>query len=87
MNEHPYPEHQKLKAIADKSQAIHDFLEWLQDTKGGFLAVRAGRRQDAYPMRESLRTLLAEFYEIDLDKIEDEKRAMLDECRRLNEAG
>lgn len=32
MNE--YPEHEKLRAIQDKSQAIGEFLDWLQD--GGF---------------------------------------------------
>lgn len=25
-----YPEHEKLRAISDKSQAIGEFLEWLE---------------------------------------------------------
>jgi hypothetical protein len=29
-----YPEHDKLRAIKDKSQAVGEFLEWLRDTKG-----------------------------------------------------
>ncbi len=28
------PEHQKLRAVKDKSQAIHDFIEWLSE--GGY---------------------------------------------------
>jgi hypothetical protein len=37
-----------------------------------------------YPVHERLTKLLAEFFEIDEDKIEAEKRAMLDELRTLN---
>lgn len=29
-----YPEHEKLSAIKDKSQAIGEFIEWLQNDKG-----------------------------------------------------
>jgi len=28
-----YPEHDKLHKVADKSQAVGDFLEWLQNKK------------------------------------------------------
>ena len=33
----------------------------------------------------STEKLLAEYFDIDLNKLEEEKRAMLDECRKLNE--
>ena len=36
-NEPPYPEHKKLTAIHDHSQACYDFLEWLEG-KGIHLA-------------------------------------------------
>ena len=32
-----YPEHDKLRAIADQTQAIGEFIEWLEG-KGIFLA-------------------------------------------------
>lgn len=28
-DEYPYPEHQRLSAIADESQVIGEFLDWL----------------------------------------------------------
>jgi hypothetical protein len=88
--EQRYPEHQKLKAIQERSQAIGEFIEWLpQSKKKIHLAV--------YPEDDSevpeycllaahvdINELLAEFYGINLKKIETEKRAMLDEMREAN---
>jgi len=104
-----YPEHDKLQAISDRSQAIGEFLEWLQD-KGVFLA-QDFKWEDEEPTMASLglepehpryRTIkikrgaivpwphnktktLAEFFGINLVLIEDEKRAMLDEIRTMQE--
>lgn len=86
MNE-KYPEHQKLKAIVDRSQTCGEFIDWLEgreiylcehvyddDTFQG----------NYYRIRSTLQQLLAEFFEIDLKKIGDEKDAMLEELRSLN---
>lgn len=73
-----WPEHEKLKAISDKSQAVGEFLEWL-DTKGIRLcALKDGK---FYPSQISNMQLLAAFFEIDQDKIEGEKRDMLNYFR------
>lgn len=85
-DEHDYPEHTKLKAISHLSQSNHDFVEWLGEEKGIVLAQRFDGSDDYYPTQYSLRKLLAEFHEIDLDVIEDEKRAMLDRLREANDA-
>ena len=37
------------------------------------------------PLRQPLTSLLAEFFEIDEDKLEEEKRAMLEACRATHE--
>lgn len=96
-----YPEHERLKAISDKSQAIHDFLEWCGE-RGLWLAERYCTRWDhpedprcedgecemsdkMLPTHQSDHTLLAEFFKIDMDVIEVEKRAMLDALRAANE--
>lgn len=80
-----YPEHIKLKAIQPKSQAIHDFIEFLQG-KGIYLGeyykdfdrmVFAGR---------NITNLVAEFFDIDQNKLEGEKRHMIDVMRRANAA-
>jgi len=97
------PEHEKLKYIQYKSQAIHEFIEWLSDTKDIRLMENyseefyennedfadAKRELDydfAFPIRAKLTDLVAEFYDIDLKKLEDEKLAMLEEIRRHNDS-
>lgn len=80
-----YPEHEKLSAISDKSQAIYDFLMWCAEEKGAELATWAEEGLDRmWPLNTAKRELLAEYFGIDLNKLEDEKRAMLDEMRRAN---
>jgi hypothetical protein len=99
-----YPEHEKLKAVQEKSQAIGSFLEWLTGTKKYVTAkyvkvwndeiidseedVSEENREDIYdqliPESLHINNILAEYYEIDLKKLEQEKCAMLEELRKLN---
>jgi hypothetical protein len=76
-----WPEHEKLKAISEFSQKVHDFLEWCSE-KGWELAQWEGDRM--FPIRPGRDKILADFFEIDMDKIEAEKRAMLDLMRAQN---
>jgi hypothetical protein len=76
-----YPEHDKLAAVRDQSQAIGQFLDLgpyrlceFDEYSGEFLAV--GR---------SIPEVLADWFDIDLDRLEREKRAMLARLRSLNE--
>lgn len=95
-----YPEHEKLHKIADKSQSIGEFVEWMQGEKGivfgsyhehddgcmgsGGFRVCGLRKDELCPTRVNIRTLLAEFFGIDESKIEAEKRQMLDEMRAVH---
>lgn len=83
MNEGEYPEHDKLQLIADKSQAIGEFLEWLQEEKQ--LVICQSADEHYYPHFVRKEELLADFFEIDLKKLDDEKRAMLKEYRKTYE--
>lgn len=76
------PEHDKLRAVSDKSQVIGDFIVWL-----GFHGVVLARwgEYDLEPINRSVDTWLAMYFGIDLKKLEAEKRALLDEVRKLNE--
>lgn len=67
-----YPEHDKLSAVKSETQAQGEFLQWVCDEEGIYL-------------RRSINELLAEYHEIDLDKIETEKRAMLAKIREEDE--
>ena len=74
-----YPEHEKLHAVREQSQAIGEFLEWVNTEKGWMLGVYEGERM--YPASYSINALLAEFFGIDPDLLEREKRAMLESLR------
>jgi hypothetical protein len=81
-----YPEHEKLEKIKDFSQSCGEFLDWLQNEKEVFLSVyfESGWQRDEgflYRSGSTVQDLLAEFFNIDREKLEDEKMAMLEELR------
>lgn len=83
-----YPEHEKLALVKDKSQAIGEFLDWLSERGIRLAQQDQGRRYDEFwPIQRDKIGLIAEFFEIDLNVLEDEKRAMLEWTRKLNQGG
>jgi hypothetical protein len=79
-----YPEHDKLSAVADRTQAVGDFLEWISDRHGArLMAFFEGQGWGTPP--GFLQTWLAEWAGIDREKLEQEKRAMLDGLRKRQE--
>lgn len=80
-------ETEKLKRITETSQEIGEFLEWLRGTKKVVLAKwvpHMGLDWDQLvPLLDEGRTeaLLAEYFTIDLSKIEKEKQTLLKEIR------
>lgn len=82
-----YPEHEKQHKIIEFSQKCGEFLDWLQEEKGLFLAIYGKKITNAdqlYIADPSIPRLLAEFFEIDPEKLEVEKREMLEELRAMN---
>jgi hypothetical protein len=87
-----YPEHIRLKAVVAESQAIGQFIEWMTQEKNWVIAdwVELSDIEliDQYrPVSMSIEAMLAEYFQIDLKKIEAEKQAMLEEIRQHREAG
>lgn len=82
-----YPEHEKMSKIADTSQKIGEFLDWLNSEKDIELKRWSEENNEYLSVFVSTTVLLAEFFEIDLTKIEAEKRAMLDAMRAMNDGG
>jgi hypothetical protein len=87
-----YPECEKMKKVQSKSQAIGSFLEWLQSKKielmtwlipeyNEELDEYLPEEKGYYSINKNIEELLAEYFGIDLKKIEKEKRQMLDEIR------
>ncbi len=86
---HHYCQHEKLKKVQDESQSIGDFLSWLNDHKKIVLGsyYRDGDclntdLEELRPIMKKHETLLAEYFGIDLDKLEEEKRAILKSIRK-----
>ena len=81
-----YLEHEKLKEIQKETQLCGEFLEWLM-SKYTFCEYNRHRSDDNQVLVPAgyinKQKLLAEFYDIDLDEIEREKRQMLDELRKV----
>lgn len=100
--EPPCPECDKLRRIASMSQAIGQFLDWLQSERKVYLATfhthddgcypddpehedkpKCGYKEDDYmPFYNSIENLLAQYFNIDLSKVEAEKRALLEHIRK-----
>lgn len=88
----PCPECEKLAAVSKQSNKIGDFLDWLM-SKGIVLAEWVENEDedtsDIMPdlLMSSIRgsnginKILADYYGIDLDKVEQERRALLDWLR------
>lgn len=93
-----YPEHEKLKKINHLTEAIHEFLEWCQDEKNAHLARYAYASDmegygdiggdigmitvETYDRDE----WMAEFFDIDLKVIEQEKQSMIKEMQEMADA-
>lgn len=80
-----YPEHEKLAEVAEHSQAIGEFLDWLQNEKGYTIASYRDDFLRLTPVLRSIKDLLAEYYDIDPEALEGEKQDMLAKQRELNE--
>jgi hypothetical protein len=80
MSDMKYPLNKKLALVGDLSHVISEFLEWLEEQKG--LAIcEPYKPQFAWyiPSHASKEKLVMEFFGIDLEALEKEKRQMLEE--------
>ena len=77
-----YPECKRMRAVSDESQSIGAFIEWL--TEQGLEIIDPEKSAEArFPVHIGLtiEQLLAKYFEIDLDLVETERRAMLETLR------
>ncbi len=76
----PTPALDKLVAVRNQSEAIGPFLEWLRHD-GTHLMRRgmAGRKHEGWLTdSRTINQLIAEYLDLDLDAMEDERRAILE---------
>jgi len=79
-----YSECEKMAEVKDKSQVIGEFLEWLQYFKEMTICklVEGEGEMEYSPIYLNTEELLAEFFNIDLKKVEKERCQMLAELRK-----
>lgn len=84
-----YPEHEKLNKVQDQSQWLGEFLDWLQSNGrviGEWKEIEEfGNYHKLLPVSLNINQLLAEYFDIDLVKIDKEKRQMLKDLRAMNQ--
>ena len=73
-----YPEHEKMKAVRDKSEPIGEFLDNCKYTLCETVD------NNFVPVGKTIEKILAEYFNIDLNKIEQEKQQMIKELQELN---
>lgn len=83
MSESKYPEHDKLSAISEESQAIGTFIESERHpyVLAEWVTFEGRTTPTLVPVSRSIQQVLADYFGIDLNKIEAEKRQMLSEIR------
>lgn len=84
MTENRYPEHEKLKKVQKVSQAIHDFVYFMQSEKGltfAFWPEKDSSNARMWPWTGDLTAAVAEFLDINQTALEEEKEQMIEELR------
>lgn len=93
------PECDKMLAVRNDSNAIGNFMEWLLNERGLTLCrpltaeeLEEARElnmeedeEDLIPDHTGIEALLAEYFDIDLKKVEEEKQAILQQVRAEHE--
>lgn len=87
MNRPETPECDKLAAIADQSQEIGEFLDWLGEQGIRLASYTQWDEPVLVEISDSFERLLARYFEIDLDKVDREKWALLKWLRSQHETG
>lgn len=78
------PECEKLVKVSEESNKIGGFLEWLTGEEGAYICKWEEKYESFYTIytgNNGINQVLAKYYNIDLDKVEQERRALLEWIR------
>ncbi|MCK5615476.1 hypothetical protein KAR91_77145 [Candidatus Pacearchaeota archaeon] len=76
-----YPECEKLKAVEKEHRGILEFCDYLMAKGIFFCDGRINSEGDIVPYSQPVQQLIYDCYGIDPDKLESERRAMLESIR------
>ena len=80
-----YPQHAALKKVQHNSQTVGTFLAWMLKTGIRFCEPAGGGNTGFYVRISSgISDLLAQYYGIDLDKLQEEKDAIIQEMQEIS---
>lgn len=83
INASEFPELAKMESVNPESQAIGAFIEWLGENGMAICQTEDGLRGTRFfPVMKSTEQLLAAHFQIDLGKVEAERRSVLDAFRQ-----
>lgn len=84
INPDKYPEHVKMQAVIDDAQIIGEFMDWLE-SEGYYIAryeeVEGYSNPQLVVSMKRPDEFLSSYFGIDQQKVESEKRQILDELR------
>lgn len=73
----------KILKVGEKSQCIGEFIEWLQTLENPiYLCHFEDSPDEYYPTSYSIEKLVSEFFKIDLNKAEEERRMLLERIKQ-----
>lgn len=75
----------KLANISKKSQEIGSFIRWLGQKKHIYLAIRFQGTTELLEPMTPIGTLLAEYFQVDMERVDAELNAWLDHLRKKTE--
>lgn len=88
INEIPTPELDKLHNIQNESQTIGEFLDWLTNERSIPIELCIYNHSSRlHPCPTNIKQLLAEYFEIDQNKAEKERLALLKAVRENQNCG
>ena len=76
------PELDKMSAVQDKAFVLSEFLDYLTERR---IHLAEYERDRLFTIDVSNEQLLADFFEIDLKKVEKERRMLIEHISKLNE--
>lgn len=76
-----YPECEKLLKVKAQQEIIHDFIEWC-GSNGMEICKWGSGDYYAVSLDKSIEHLLADYFEIDLSKVEQERKMILDHLEK-----
>lgn len=76
-----YPECAKLIAVSEESQIIGEFLDSTPYVLAEYVTFEGHDRATLTPVSSSIEDILSKYFGIDMNKVEAERRQMLDNIR------